>query len=178
MPGVGVNRTGGGSVVQAISSQFNSTLSWADIAWLRGIWPHTLVTKGIMSGADAERAIDAGADGVIVSNHGGRQLGSAPATVDVLPEVVAAVGARVPVVVDGGIRRGTDVLTALALGARAVQIGRPYLFGLAHGGQRGVELVLDILARELDRSLALSGHCSIDQLDGIGLARRPVDRPR
>ena len=107
---------------------------------------------------------------MVVSNHGGRQLGSAPATADVLPEVLAAVGPDLPVLVDGGIRRGTDILKALALGARAVLVGRPYLYGLAAAGQSGVEAVVDILHRELDSALALSGQGSVADLDS-GLLR-------
>jgi isopentenyl diphosphate isomerase/L-lactate dehydrogenase-like FMN-dependent dehydrogenase len=158
-------------VTEAVTSQFNPALTWSDLAWLRSIWPGTLVVKGIMSARDAAQAVEIGADGVVVSNHGGRQLGSAPATADVLPEVVAEVGPDLPVLVDGGIRRGTDVLKALALGARAVLVGRPYLFGLSAAGQAGVESVIDILHRELDRALALSGQRSVVDLES-GLLRK------
>lgn len=157
-------------VTEAVTSLFNPALTWSDIAWLRSIWPGTLVIKGIMRAEDAAQAREAGADGVVVSNHGGRQLGSAPATADVLPEVLAAVYPDLPVLVDGGIRRGTDILKALALGARAVLVGRPYLYGLAAAGQSGVEAVVDILHRELDSALALSGQGSVADLDS-GLLR-------
>jgi L-lactate dehydrogenase (cytochrome) len=162
---VAASRHNPAAVTVAVSSQFNPALTWDDISWLRSIWPGNLVIKGLMTGADAKRACDVGADGVVVSNHGGRQLGSAPATVEALPEVVDAVGGQVPVLVDGGVRRGTDVVKAIALGASAVLIGRPYLYGLAAGGQSGVERVLDIYRDEIDRALALSGQTDVAALD-------------
>jgi L-lactate dehydrogenase (cytochrome) len=143
----------------------NPGATWADLDWLRERWPGTLAIKGILSAEDAERAVTAGVDGIIVSNHGGRQLDGSAASLDALEEVVDAVGDRVEVLLDGGVRRGTDVVKALALGARACLIGRPWLFGLAAGDEAGVFAVLDILRAEIDRTLALLGRRSIAELD-------------
>ena len=121
--------------------------------------------KGILSGDDAARAADAGADAVVVSNHGGRQLEGAPATVRVLPEVVDATGGRLEVLMDGGVRRGGDVVKALAIGARAVLVGRPYLYALAVAGEPGVERVLDIFRGEMVRTLSLLGCPDVSELD-------------
>lgn len=137
----------------------------ADVEWLRSRWPRALVVKGLVRGEDARRAVDLGADGVVVSNHGGRQLDTVRATIRALPEVVTAVGADAEVFVDGGFRRGTDIAKALALGARAVLIGKAFLFGLAAGGQAGVERVLEILRSEFDTSLALLGARTVADLD-------------
>ena len=134
----------------------NPGADWSTLAWIRERWSGPLLVKGILAPADAELAAEHGADGVIVSNHGGRQLDGAPATLDVLADVVAAVP-DLPVLVDGGIRRGSDVAMALALGARACLIGRPWLYGLAAGGEAGVTGVLAILRAELDRTHALVG---------------------
>lgn len=150
-----------------------SPFTWADVAWMRDRWTRPLVVKGVLTGDDARRAVDAGADAVVVSNHGGRQLDGAPATGRVLPEVVAAVGHGTEVLVDGGIRRGADVARALALGARAVLVGRPYLYGLAVDGQRGVEAVLDVLRVELTRTMRLLGCGSVTELDGSWLLPEP-----
>jgi isopentenyl diphosphate isomerase/L-lactate dehydrogenase-like FMN-dependent dehydrogenase len=144
--------------------------TWADLEQVRDAWDRPLIVKGIMSAADAERAVDAGADCVVVSNHGGRQLDGLPATLEVLPEVVDAVSKRVPVLVDGGIRRGSDIAKALALGARGCLIGRAYHYGLAVGGQAGVERVVEMLATELSLTLGLLGRTSVGQLDGGCLA--------
>lgn len=145
-------------------SMVASPFTWSDIEWLRERWPGKLVTKGILSAADAGRAVAAGCDAVVISNHGGRQLDGVPATLQVLPEVVTAVGAQAEVLFDGGVRRGSDVMKALALGARAVFIGRPYLFGLAAGGQSGVEHVLDLFRDELVRTMVLLGCASVGDL--------------
>jgi isopentenyl diphosphate isomerase/L-lactate dehydrogenase-like FMN-dependent dehydrogenase len=136
-----------------------------DLAWLRGAWPHRLVVKGVLNPADAELAVRHGVDGVIVSNHGGRQLDRAPATLEALPAVVESVAGRAEVLLDGGVRRGADILTALGLGARAVLVGRAYLYGLAAAGQAGVERVIDILGTELDRTMALTGVRSVRDVD-------------
>ncbi len=138
--------------------------TWNDIAWLRSKTSLPLVLKGILRGEDAWQAVEHGVNGIIVSNHGGRQLDGAMATIEALPEVVAAVAGRCEVYLDGGIRRGTDVLKALALGARAVLVGRPILWGLAVGGRTGVRDVLDTLRAELDLAMALSGCASLEQL--------------
>jgi len=141
-----------------------SPFHWDDIEWLRTIWPAALAVKGILTADDARRAVQAGADAVIVSNHGGRQLDGAPAALRALPAVVGAMGADAEVLMDGGIRRGSDVVKALALGARAVLIGRPYLYGLAVAGELGVERVLEVLRVELVRTLSLMGCASVGDL--------------
>jgi isopentenyl diphosphate isomerase/L-lactate dehydrogenase-like FMN-dependent dehydrogenase len=128
-----------------------------------------LLLKGITDGEDAARAADAGVDGIIVSNHGARNLDTVPATIEVLPEVVAAAGGRVPVLVDGGIRRGTDVLKAVALGADAVLIGRPYMYGLAVAGPRGVSRVVGLLRRELEMAMQFAGCERIEAIDAAVL---------
>lgn len=142
-----------------------STLDWNDLAWMREKWKGHLYIKGVLNPEDATRAVDLGLDGVVVSNHGGRQLDFTPATLDVLPDIAAAVGDRAEVLLDGGVRRGSDVVKALALGADAVLIGRPYLYGLAVNGEKGVVHVLDILKEEIDRTLALMGVGSVGELD-------------
>lgn len=132
-------------------------LDWSVVEWLRSISPLPVLLKGILTDADAARAVEAGADGIIVSNHGGRQLDGVPATLDALPEIVAAVEGRVPVLLDGGVRRGRDVLAALAFGADAVLVGRPILHGLAVDGDQGVTDVLNILLGELTDAMGLAG---------------------
>lgn len=132
-----------------------SPFTWDDIAWLRDLWDGPLVIKGLVTPDDARRARDAGAQAVVVSNHGGRQLDGAPSTISALPAVVDAVADDIDVLVDGGVRRGTDIIKALAIGATAVQIGRPWLFGLAVAGQAGVEHVLRLYRNELLNALSL-----------------------
>ncbi|XP_074641799.1 2-Hydroxyacid oxidase 2-like [Tubulanus polymorphus] len=139
------------------SAAVDASLTWKDIAWLKEVTNLPVIVKGILTAEDAELAIEHGASAIIVSNHGGRQLDTSPATIEVLPEIVAAVRGRVEVYVDGGIRTGTDVLKALALGAKAVLIGRPVLWGLACNGEQGVENVLKMLKDELSTAMALSG---------------------
>ena len=141
----------------ALGDIVDTTLTWRDLEWLRSICPLPLVVKGVLTGEDALLAAEHGASGVVVSNHGGRQLDGVPATLDVLPEVAEAVGERVEVLLDGGIRRGTDTLEALALGARAVLTGRAVLWGLAVGGQEGVSRVLALLRNEIEVGLMLLG---------------------
>jgi pre-mycofactocin synthase len=138
--------------------------TWEDIAWLRELWGGPFMLKGVMRVDDAKRAVDAGVSAISVSNHGGNNLDGTPASIRALPAVVAAVGEQVEVVLDGGIRRGSDVVKALALGARAVMIGRAYLWGLAASGQAGVENVLDILRGGIDSALMGLGHASIHDL--------------
>jgi len=135
----------------------DASLRWDDLARLAEQSELPVVLKGVISPADAELAVDAGVGGIVVSNHGGRQLDGAPATIDALPDVADAVGGRVPVLMDGGVRRGTDVVTALALGASAVFVGRPALWGLAVGGEEGARSVLELLRAELELALALVG---------------------
>jgi L-lactate dehydrogenase (cytochrome) len=124
-----------------------------------------LAVKGIMTGEDARRAVSAGVEAIIVSNHGGRQLDSLPSAIETLPEIVDAVGDRAEVILDGGVRRGSDVVKALALGARACMIGRPMLYGLGAAGQAGVERAIEILQTEIDRTLALVGRPTLADLD-------------
>jgi 4-hydroxymandelate oxidase len=133
------------------------SLTWDAIGWLKSLTKLPVIVKGVLAPEDAERAIAAGADAIVVSNHGGRQLDGSLATIDALPDIAERVSGRVPILLDGGIRRGTDVLKALALGARAVLIGRPYLWGLAADGERGVGRVLDMLRAELELAMALAG---------------------
>jgi (S)-mandelate dehydrogenase len=136
---------------------FAPNLSWDDVAWIRDIWPRKLLIKGVLSVADARRAVDAGCDGIILSNHGGRQLDSCVAPIQVLPDIAQAVGDRLTIVVDSGFRRGSDVVKAVALGANAVMTGRAVLYGLAAGGEAGVSHALSILMSEIDRTLGQLG---------------------
>jgi isopentenyl diphosphate isomerase/L-lactate dehydrogenase-like FMN-dependent dehydrogenase len=149
-----------------------ASLNWDDVAWIRDKWKGQLYLKGILRADDAEHAADLGFDGIVVSNHGGRQLDFAQATLDALPGIAAAAGNRMEILLDGGVRRGTDVVKALALGADAVMIGRPYIYGLAVSGQQGASAVLGILAEELERALTLLGVTGIDELSPDLLARR------
>ena len=143
------------------AQQFDPKLSWSDIAWIKERWGGKLILKGIMDAEDASRAVASGADAIIVSNHGGRQLDGAPSAISALPAIVDAVGKDIEVHMDGGIRSGQDVMRALCLGAKGVYIGRPWLYGLGAGGERGVKRVFDILARELDITMALCGERDI-----------------
>jgi L-lactate dehydrogenase (cytochrome) len=153
----GAPRTDIVTLAGVANRQVDPSISWADLAWFRSLWSGPLLLKGVMTAADARRAAEHGIDGVVVSNHGGRQLDGTRATIEALPEIVDAVGNRMEVLLDGGVRRGADVVRALALGARAVMVGRPYLYGLATGGQAGVRRALEILASEVDHALALTG---------------------
>jgi L-lactate dehydrogenase (cytochrome) len=139
------------------AEQFDPQLSWKDVAWIKQRWGGKLILKGILDAEDARLAAETGADAIIVSNHGGRQLDGAPSTITVLPEIVEAVGDRIEVHLDGGIRSGQDVLKALCLGAKGTHIGRPFLYGLGAGGKDGVTLALNIIRKELDVTLALCG---------------------
>jgi (S)-mandelate dehydrogenase len=152
----------GGSTI--IPQMFEPTITWADIAWIRRHWTGKLLVKGVLSVADARRAVDAGCDGIVLTNHGGRQLDYCVAPVEVLGEIAAAVGDRLTIVIDSGFRRGSDIAKALALGAHAVMIGRATLYGLAADGERGVRRALDMLAVELDRILGQLGCCSVADL--------------
>ncbi|OWT80516.1 MULTISPECIES: alpha-hydroxy acid oxidase [unclassified Achromobacter] len=147
------------------AEQFDPTLSWDDVEWIKKRWGGKLILKGILDPEDARHAVDTGADALIVSNHGGRQLDGAVSSVAMLPQVVDAVGKDIEVWMDGGIRSGQDILRAVALGARGVMIGRPFLYGLGAGGREGVTKVLEILARELDVTMALCGYRDIHQID-------------
>jgi L-lactate dehydrogenase (cytochrome) len=143
----------------------NPAADWSELAWLRRLWPGPLVVKGVLTVKDARAAVREGADAIVVSNHGGRQLDDTPATAEVLPRVVDAVGDRTEVLMDGGVRRGSDILKAVALGARAVLVGRPYWWGLAAGGAHGVSDVIEVFRNELDMAMALSGRPTIDSVD-------------
>ena len=154
----------GSELAAVFAAMIDPGLTWDDVAWLRSITTLPILVKGIVRADDAQRAAEAGASGIVVSNHGGRQLDTAPATIDVLGSITQAVGNRIDVLFDGGIRRGTDVVKALALGARAVQIGRPVLWGLATDGQEGVAHVFNILQQELDVAMALCGCRSLDEI--------------
>jgi 4-hydroxymandelate oxidase len=145
---------------------FDPSFNWKDLDWLRSVAGVPVLLKGVMAAEDGKRAIDYGVDGIIVSNHGGRNLDLLPATIDALPRIVEAVAGRIPVLLDSGIRRGTDVLAALALGAKAVFVGRPYIYGLAIAGAQGVERVISILRDEFQRAMALTGRRSIAEIDG------------
>ena len=143
------------------AEQFDPQLSWNDVAWIKEQWGGKLIIKGILDAEDAKMAAQTGADAIIVSNHGGRQLDGAPSSIAVLPEIVDAVGDQIEVHLDGGIRSGQDVLKALCLGARGTYIGRPFLYGLGAGGKAGVRQALEIIRRELDVTLALCGKRNI-----------------
>ncbi|MBW4594673.1 MAG: alpha-hydroxy-acid oxidizing protein [Brasilonema angustatum HA4187-MV1] len=147
------------------AQQLDPAVTWQDLEWFESLCPLPLVVKGILRADDAVRAVESGAKAVVVSNHGGRQLDGAVASIDALAEVVDAVGDRAEVLLDGGIRRGTDILRALALGAKAVLVGRPVLWGLAVAGEAGVAHVIDILRDELDVAMALSGCASLEKID-------------
>jgi L-lactate dehydrogenase (cytochrome) len=159
---------GDGSTAVSLShfanNQFDQALSWSDLDWMRSIWNGPIVVKGIQTVADARIAVDAGVEAIVLSNHGGRQLDDAPATVRLLPSVVEAVGGQIEVICDGGIRRGSDIAKALSLGAAAVMSGRPHFYGLGAGGERGVDHALSMLRDGLARTMALVGAQSIAEL--------------
>jgi len=157
-------------------------LTWAHtISWLRKVTPMKIILKGVMTEEDAELAVEHGADAIVVSNHGGRQLDSSPSTLEALPSIASAVKGRIPILFDGGVRHGSDVFKALALGADLVLVGRPVLWGMSYNGQDGVELVANILEREFARTMALSGapdiqainssYLGVRKRDGFGIAR-------
>ena len=148
----------------------NLALQWGDLAYLRELTSLPVLVKGVLTGEDAVRALDAGIDGIVVSNHGGRQVDGAVASLDALVEVRAAVGPEATVLVDGGVRGGADVVKAIALGADAVLFGRPYVYALAVGGEAGVAAVIEQLAAETDLTLALMGARSIAELDASWIA--------
>ncbi len=154
-----------------MGAMLDPSLSWREVEWVRRLWKGPFLLKGVLHPAEAAQAIAHGVDGIIVSNHGGRQLDGSSASLDALPEIAEAVGGRIPVLLDGGVRRGGDVLKAIALGASACLIGRPQLFGLAVAGEAGVAHVLDILKRELDRAMGLLGVTKIADI-GPGYIRR------
>jgi isopentenyl diphosphate isomerase/L-lactate dehydrogenase-like FMN-dependent dehydrogenase len=156
-------------VAEALAS---ATVTWEDLRWIRELWPGPIVVKGILVADDARRAVDEGAAAVVVSNHGGRQLDCVSASLQALPEIVSAVGSQIEVLMDGGIRRGTDIVKAICLGARAVLIGRAYAYGLAAAGEAGVTRVLEILRDDVERTLRLLGCESIARLNSSYISTR------
>jgi 4-hydroxymandelate oxidase len=158
-------RDGHSPFASQVEQLFDPSLDWDRIAWLKSITRLPLLLKGVIAPEDARLAVRAGVDGIIVSNHGGRQLDGCEATITALPRVAEAVGGAIPVLMDGGIRRGVHVLTALALGAQAVLVGRPYVWGLAVDGEQGVRDVLEMLRAELELAMALSGRSSVKSID-------------
>jgi isopentenyl diphosphate isomerase/L-lactate dehydrogenase-like FMN-dependent dehydrogenase len=165
LPNVVIAGEGPMPLVDVNEALANSTVAWQDLRWIRELWRGPVVIKGVLTGDDARRAIDEGAAAVVVSNHGGRQLDCVPASLRALPEVVAAVNGRVEVLMDGGIRRGSDIVKAICLGARAVLCGRAYAYGLAAAGEAGVTRALEILRADLERTLRLLGCPSVSALD-------------
>ncbi len=148
-----------------VNSQFDQSVTWKDIDWVRSLWDGPLALKGITAPEDAAIAVEHGVDGIIVGNHGGRQLDGAPSAISVLPEIVDAVQGRAQIILDGGVRRGSDVLKALSLGANACMIGRPFLYGLASMGGAGVSKALELFRNEIDVNLALLGRAGVKELD-------------
>jgi L-lactate dehydrogenase (cytochrome) len=152
-----------------VDAQFDPSVTWDDIAWVRDQWPGRLIVKGVLDPEDARRAADVGVDGLVVSNHGGRQLDSVPSTARALPDVVDAVGDQVEVLADGGVRTGLDVVKMLAMGARAVLIGRAWAWAVAARGEAGVRHVLDVMKADIDTALGLTGQTSVRDLDRTAL---------
>jgi L-lactate dehydrogenase (cytochrome) len=152
------------------ASQFDTTLNWKDIDWIRSIWPGKLILKGILDIEDAELAVKTGAQAIVVSNHGGRQLDGAPSSIEVLPEIADAVGSQMEIMFDSGIRTGMDMMRALALGAKSCMIGRAYAYGLGAAGEAGVAKAIDLLAKELTTTMGLCGVNKISEIDDHVLA--------
>src|SRR6516225_7148107 len=152
-------------LIDVAAALVDAAVTWDDLQWIRKVWPGPIVVKGMLTAGDAKRAIDEGAAAVVVSNHGGRQLDSVSATIRALPEVVSAVHGRTEVLMDGGIRRGSDIVKAICLGARAVLIGRAYAYGLGAAGEAGVLRAIEILRADLQRALALLGCESVAELN-------------
>ena len=165
LPNVVIPGEGPMPLVDVNAALASSTVTWQDLRWIRELWRGPVVIKGVLTGDDARRAIAEGAAAVVVSNHGGRQLDCVPASLRALPEVVAAVNGRIEVLMDGGIRRGSDIVKAICMGARAVLCGRAYAYGLAAAGEAGVVRALEILRVDLDRTLRLLGCPSVAALD-------------
>jgi len=172
LPNVVIPGEGPLSLLDVASALQRSVVSWDDLPWIRAQWKGPIAIKGVLTAEDARRAIDGGADAVVVSNHGGRQLDGVAAGLDALPEIVTAVGGQCEVLMDGGIRRGGDIAKALALGARAVLLGRGTAYGLAAGGEKGVDRALAIFQADLTRTMMLLGCASIAQLSRAHLERR------
>jgi L-lactate dehydrogenase (cytochrome) len=160
-----------GTVAELANSMFDPSAGLSDLVWLRELWGGRLVVKGVQTVEDARRVVDAGADGVVVSNHGGRQLDRAPTPLEVLPAVVDAVGDRAEVLLDTGVTNGADVIAAVAMGASACMVGRAYLYGLMAGGERGVARTLEVLQAEATRTMQLLGACTIADVRGRAALR-------
>lgn len=163
-----------GGLIGFINTQFDRTVTWDDARWLRETWDGKLAIKGISTPEDAQRCVAIGADAVWVSNHGARQLDTAPSTIDTLPGIVDAVAGRAEIILDSGVRRGSDIVKALALGANAVALGRAYLYGLGAGGERGVRRALEIIDSELRRTMALCGRTRLSALTRDLIFRRTL----
>jgi len=165
LPNVIIPGSGPMALIDVASALATSVVTWKDFEWLRKAWPGPIVVKGVLTGEDARRSIDAGAAGLIVSNHGGRQLDSVSATLRALPEIVKAVNGQIEVLMDGGIRRGSDIVKAICMGARAVLVGRAYAYGLGAAGEAGVHRSIEILRADLLRTMKLLGCTSIAELN-------------
>jgi L-lactate dehydrogenase (cytochrome) len=161
---------GGMTLAEWTHSQFDVTVSWKDVEWIRSIWPGKLVLKGILDPEDAREALKTGADGIVVSNHGGRQLDGAPSTISALPKIADAIGGQKEILLDSGVRTGQDIFRALALGANACMIGRPFLYGLGAGGEAGVARAIGILRGELDTTMILAGIDDVKKIDHRAIA--------
>ncbi|MGB7152145.1 MAG: alpha-hydroxy acid oxidase, partial [Terriglobales bacterium] len=165
LPNVVIPGKGPMKLIDVAAALAESTVTWSDLAWIRKVWPGPIIVKGILTPDDARRAVDEGAAAIVVSNHGGRQLDCVPSSLRVLPEIAAAVGGQTEVLMDGGIRRGSDIIKALCLGARAVLCGRAYAYGLAAAGEAGINRAIEILLADLDRTMRLLGCGSVAELD-------------
>jgi L-lactate dehydrogenase (cytochrome) len=153
------------ALAEWIAHQFDPTLNWKDVEWIRSIWPGTLIIKGILDVEDAKLASKAGVEGIVVSNHGGRQLDGGASSISILPKIADAVGSEIEILFDGGIRSGQDLMRALALGAKSCMIGRAYIYGLGAGGQAGVARAIEIMRKELDVTMALTGVRTVEEID-------------
>jgi L-lactate dehydrogenase (cytochrome) len=159
------------SLTEWTATQFDASLNWKDVDWVRSVWPGTLIIKGILDLEDARTASKTGASAIVVSNHGGRQLDGAPSSISMLPKIVETLGEQIEVMFDGGIRTGQDLFRAIALGARSCLIGRAYVYGLGAAGEAGVSKAIELIARELDVTMALTGTRSIKDIDRKVLAQ-------
>jgi L-lactate dehydrogenase (cytochrome) len=162
------------ALLEWIRHQFDETLNWKDVEWIRSIWPGKLIIKGILDVEDAKRAEETGAAAIVVSNHGGRQLDGAPSTISMLPRIAEAVGSKIEIMFDSGVRSGQDVFRALALGAKSCLIGRAYVYGLGAGGEAGVATAIEIIRRELNVTMALTGVRNVSEINTSSLVG-PID---